>query len=53
MRRTTIELEDEIYKKLAREALERYWSRRKLFLLINEKLKEISSLKKMERDALQ
>jgi hypothetical protein len=31
MRKTTIDLEDDIYKKLAREALEKYGSRRKLF----------------------
>ena len=35
------------------EALEKYGSTRKLSLLINEKLGEISSLKEEERDALQ
>ncbi|MGB9760666.1 MAG: hypothetical protein ACP5KW_11980 [Thermoproteota archaeon] len=40
MVKTTIILEDELYKKLVREALEKYGSTRKLSLLINEKLKK-------------
>ena len=39
MVKTTVILEDEVYKSLVREALERYGSTRKLSLLINEKLK--------------
>lgn len=39
MVKTTVTLEDEIYKKLAREALEKYGRTRSLSKLINEKLK--------------
>lgn len=44
MKRTTIVLEDEVYKKLVKEALERYGSTRKLSLLINEKLKKMEKI---------
>jgi len=44
MVKTTIILEDELYKKLVREALERYGSTRKLSLLINEKLKKSETI---------
>jgi hypothetical protein len=46
MVKTTIILEDEIYKQLVREALEKYGSTRKLSLLINEKLRGTSSFEK-------
>jgi hypothetical protein len=39
MVKTTVTLEDEIYRKLAREALEKYGRTRNLSRLINEKLK--------------
>ena len=39
MTRTTINLEDNVYKKLVKEALERYGTTRTLSKLINEKLK--------------
>ncbi|MEM1546175.1 MAG: hypothetical protein QXY40_03545 [Candidatus Methanomethylicia archaeon] len=39
MVKTTIILEDELYKQLVKEALEKYGSTRKLSLLINQKLK--------------
>jgi predicted CopG family antitoxin len=39
MKRTTILLEDEVYRKLVQEAIERYGSAKKLSLLINQKLK--------------
>jgi predicted CopG family antitoxin len=39
MRRTTILLEDEVYKKLVQEAIEKYGSAKKLSLLINQKLR--------------
>jgi predicted CopG family antitoxin len=38
-RRTTILLEDEVYRKLVQEAVEKYGSTKKLSLLINQKLK--------------
>ena len=38
MVKTTIILDDEIYKRLVNEALEKYGSTRKLSLLVNEKL---------------
>jgi len=41
MVKTTIILEDELYKKLVKEALERYGSTKKLSFLINEKLKKL------------
>lgn len=40
MVKTTIILDDNLYKELVREALERYGSTRKLSRLINEKLRE-------------
>ncbi len=40
MVKTTVLLEDELYKRLVKEALERYGSTRKLSALINEKLRE-------------
>jgi hypothetical protein len=39
MVKITIILEDELYKQLVKESLEKYGSTRKLSLLINEKLK--------------
>jgi hypothetical protein len=39
MRRTTVLLEEELYRKLVQEAMERYGSTKKLSLLINQKLK--------------
>ncbi len=39
MVKTTVLLDDEVYKNLVKEALERYGSTRKLSLLINEKLR--------------
>lgn len=40
MVKTTVTLEDDLYRKLAREALEKYGRTRSLSKLINEKLKE-------------
>jgi predicted CopG family antitoxin len=40
MVKTTITIEDELYKKLAKEAVERYGTVRTLSKLINEKLKK-------------
>lgn len=40
MAKTTINLEDELYKKLVREALEKYGTTRTLSKLINEKLRK-------------
>ena len=40
MVKTTIILEDELYKRLVEEAIERYGSTRKLSLVINQRLKE-------------
>jgi|YelNatPaOPRAMG01_1025707.scaffolds.fasta_scaffold206906_2 hypothetical protein len=37
--KTTIILDDDLYKQLVQEALEKYGTTRKLSLLINEKLK--------------
>ncbi len=39
MVKTTIILDDELYKDLVQESIERYGSTRKLSLLINEKLR--------------
>ncbi|MEM2154890.1 MAG: hypothetical protein QXY76_08270 [Nitrososphaeria archaeon] len=39
MVKTTIVLEDDLYKELVREALEKYGTTRKLSKLINEKLR--------------
>ncbi len=39
MVKTTITLEDELYRRLAKEAIERYGKTRSLSRLINEKLK--------------
>ncbi len=48
MVKTTIMLDDQLYKQLVNEAIERYGSTRKLSLLINEKLKgHIGQKKKM------
>ncbi len=44
MVKTTIILDDDLYKELVREALERYGSTRKLSKLINEKLREAMSM---------
>jgi hypothetical protein len=46
MVKTTIMLEDQLYKQLVNEALEEYGSTRKLSLLINRKLKQSGRLKK-------
>ena len=40
MVKTTITIEDDLYKKLAKEAVERYGTIRTLSKLINEKLRE-------------
>lgn len=40
MVKTTVTLEDDIYRKLAREAFEKYGRTRSLSRLINEKLKQ-------------
>ncbi len=40
MVKTTIVLEDDLYKELVREALEKYGTTRKLSKLINEKLRK-------------
>jgi len=46
MVKTTIMLEDQLYKQLVNEALEEYGSTRKLSLLINRNLKQSGRLKK-------
>jgi transcription initiation factor IIF auxiliary subunit len=50
MIKTTVTLEDEIYKKLAREALEKYGRTRSLSRLINEKLKAADSISKTSKE---
>ena len=45
MAKTTINLDNEIYKKLVREAVEKYGTTRTLSKLINEKLKIAESIK--------
>ncbi|MCX8189127.1 MAG: hypothetical protein N3F64_05400 [Nitrososphaeria archaeon] len=47
MVKTTIVLEDDLYKELVKEALEKYGTTRKLSKLINEKLRK-SIYDKME-----
>lgn len=51
MVKTTIILDDELYRELVQEALERYGSTRKLSKLINEKLKgkTVKGVRKKER----
>lgn len=39
MKKTTIILEDEVYRKLVQEALEKYGTTKKLSFLINQKIK--------------
>ena len=46
MVKTTIILDDDLYKELVKEALERYGTTRKLSKLINEKLREKTFPKK-------
>jgi len=41
MVKTTIILDDDLYKKLIRESIERYGSTKKLSFLINEKLRKL------------
>jgi len=43
MVKTTVILEDELYRKLVQEALDRYGSTRKLSTLINQKLRDEGS----------
>lgn len=45
MVKTTVILEDELYKELVKEALEKYGSTRKLSFLINQKLKSLRASK--------
>ncbi len=45
MVKTTINLEEELYKKLMKESLERYGRARSFSMLINEKLRRAESLK--------
>jgi len=47
MVKTTIILEDDLYKELVKEALERYGTTRKLSKLINEMLRESMAQKKL------
>lgn len=49
MVKTTIILEDRLYKELVNEAIEEYGSTRKLSVLINRKLKQSESIKKIEK----
>lgn len=44
MVKTTITLDDEIYKKLIKESVERFGSTKKLSWLINEKLRLLESI---------
>jgi len=46
MVKTTIILDDDLYKALVKEALEKYGSTRKLSKLINEKLRAYTAPKK-------
>ena len=50
MVKTTVTLEDEIYKKLVREALEKYGRTRSLSRLINEKLKAADSISETNKE---
>ncbi len=49
MVKTTVLLDDEVYKRLVKEAVERYGSTRKLSFLINEKLRGSSKLSSSAR----
>ena len=49
MVKTTVILEDELYKQLVKEALEKYGTTRKLSLLLNEKLKKLTPVKSETR----
>lgn len=44
MVKTTIILDDDLYKKLIRESIERYGSTKKLSFLINEKLRKLEGV---------
>jgi hypothetical protein len=54
MVKTNINLEDDIYKKLIKEAVERYGTTKTLSKLINEKLKkaEITKMKRERRKTI-
>jgi len=54
MVKTTINLENEIYKKLVKEAVEKYGTTRTLSKLINEKLKraDITEIKKEKEKSI-
>jgi hypothetical protein len=49
MVKTTIILDDWLYKRLVSEAVEKYGSTRKLSLLINQKLKEANHMPKKKQ----
>ncbi len=56
MVKTTVILEDDVYKKLAKEAVEKYGNMRTLSKLINEKLKEsggIGEAKASKKDIIE
>jgi len=52
MVKTTIIIEDDLYKALVKEALERYGTTRKLSKLINEKLGAKATPKRRAKEAL-
>lgn len=50
MAKTTINLDNEIYKKLVKEAVEKYGTTRTLSKLINEKLKMAESIRERREE---
>ncbi|MEM0132680.1 hypothetical protein [Acidiplasma sp.] len=52
MVKTTIILDDNIYKELIDESIERYGTTKKLSLLINEKLRNYNKIKNTDNDKL-
>ena len=52
MVKTTIILDDHIYKKLIDESIEKYGTAKKLSVLINEKLRNYDEMKNPNKDKL-
>ncbi len=52
MVKTTIILNDSIYKELIDESIERYGTAKKLSLIINEKLRDYNKIKRIDNDKL-
>ena len=52
MVKTTIILDDNIYKELIDESIEKYGTAKKLSLIINEKLRNYNKIKNIDHDKL-